>query len=255
MKANLMRSAQATVCIGMLLLIAACGTRSISNSGYVPPNRAAAANPFYHGELTEFDVLGIDFARAPSDDEIARSAAAYQRLSARKGAWILLMQSGSLIPDAAMVEALGRDFSVVPFSGVPMAGHEAAAQRPAASGDAQTYARALRLAAAKGGAELILCYWGWLESTIDREPTKAVSWIPTVGSVIPDEAQHMRIRLKLAVIDVKSGSWTMLAPPAFTDSSLSTSLGRESSDQAQVESLKQQAYQRAAETFAAKYID
>lgn len=255
MRTGLMRCAHAAACIGMLLLIAACHTRSISNSGYAPPNRAAAANPFYHGELTEFDVLGIDFAQAPSDDEIARSAAAYHRLGTRKGARILVIQSGALIPDTAMVEALGHDFTVIPFSGVPMAGHAAAAQHSAPPGDAQTYARALRLAAAKGGAELILCYWGWLESAIDREPTKAVSWVPIVGAVIPDEAQHMRIRLKLALIDVKSGSWTMFTPPAFVDSSLSASLGRESSDQAQVETLKQQAYKSAAENFATKYVE
>ena len=50
------------LCIGVLLL-AGCATRSISNSGYhADPDRGYAQrnSPFYKGELSEFDVLGID---------------------------------------------------------------------------------------------------------------------------------------------------------------------------------------------------
>ena len=239
---------RALVMLGVLLLLGACETRSISNSGY-----GGRGNPFYSGELTEFDVLGTDVEPPASDQDIARSAADYHAVIARKGARVLLVQSGVLIPDDPMIEALARYFTVIPFSGVPLPGHAAAAARPAPPGDAAAYAHAFRLAAAKAGAEFILCYWGMLESTVDREPTKAVSWVPIVGSVIPDETQHMRIRLKLAIIDVATGSWSMFVPDAFVDASLSASLNRAGSDQGQVQELKAQAYKAAVEALVTKY--
>jgi hypothetical protein len=243
---------RAITLLGAVLLLGACETRSISNSGYAGAG-GGRGNPFYRGELTEFDVLGIDLERPVGDDDIARSAAAYRRLVARKGSTILLIQSGAIIPDDPMAQALARYFTVIPFSGVPVASHEAAAVRPAPPGDAAQYARGLRLAAAKGGADFILCYWGMLESAIDRQPTKAISWVPVIGSVIPDETQHMRIRLKLAIIDVATGSWSMFAPDAFVDASLSAALNRAGADQGQVEALKAEAYKAAVEALVAKY--
>lgn len=47
------------------ILIAGCATRSISDAG--PPGHAPSDNPFYLGELTEFQVLGIESKQAISD--------------------------------------------------------------------------------------------------------------------------------------------------------------------------------------------
>jgi hypothetical protein len=62
----------------------------------------------------------------------------------------------------------------------------------------------------------------------------------------------MRIRLKLAVIDVRSGQWSMFAPEAYTDASFSAERSRAASDQRQVQVLKAQAYKAAAEAFVAR---
>jgi len=240
------------------LVLAGCETRSISNSGYVGGGDryyryGVPANPFYRGELTEFEVLGIKLEKSASNDDISRSAAAYRRLAVRKGATLLVIQSGAAIPDSSMLAELDRHFTLIPFSGVPLAGHEITAEKPVPAGDAASYGYALRLAAAKGGAELIFCYWGVLESATAGEATKGVSWIPVIGGVIPDETQHMRIRLKVAVIDVKSGSWAMFIPEVFTDAALSAANNRATADQSQVQKLKEQAYKAAVDAFLAKY--
>jgi hypothetical protein len=99
----------------------------------------------------------------------------------------------------------------------------------------------------------VICYWGLLESGIENRVTKAISWVPIVGAAIPDQSQHMRIRLKVAVIDVGSGNWSTYAPEAYTDTSLSASLNRAASDQEQVALLKEQAYKAAAEQLVARY--
>jgi hypothetical protein len=241
--------------LALALAMGGCATRSISDSGY-PGRQAATGISAYRGELSEFDVLGIDLADPATDEDIARQLERHRRVVVHSGAQLLVIQSGAPLPDDGAIRALERDFSVVPFSGVP------AAQLAMASNTAPTmqhrgtdYARALRLVAAKAGAETILCYWGTLETLKDREPTKAISWVPIVGSVIPDETQHMRIRLQVAVIDVKSGSWSMFAPEADVDSSVSTSLHREASDQGQVALLKEKAYKAAADTLLARYVE
>ena len=57
--------------------------------------------------------------------------------AARKGAPILAIQSGAAIPDEPMVVALDRYFAVIPFSGVPLAGHEITTAKPPPADEAQ----------------------------------------------------------------------------------------------------------------------
>jgi hypothetical protein len=148
-----------------------------------------------------------------------------------------------------MIAALDRYFAVIPFSGVPLADHEITTAKPAPADEAQAYGHGLRLIAARGGADLIFCYWGVLESAAEDEATEGVSWLPVIGGVIPDQTQLMRIRLKVAVIDVKTGSW----PAPFTDTALSATANRAVADQAPVEKLKAEAYKAAVDAFLKKY--
>lgn len=249
-----MRRISVLCALAAALVLGGCAERSISNSGYeASRGYYAPANPFYRGELAEFDVLGIPLDSSASDDDIARSAAAYRRVAAHKGVPILVIQSGAAIPDEPMVNALDRYFAVIPFSGVPLAGHEITAAKAAPADEAQAYGHGLRLVAARGGADLIFCYWGVLESAAQDEPTKGVSWLPVIGGVIPDRTQYMRIRLKVVVIDVKTGSWAMFLPAPFTDRALSAAANRAIADQSQVETLKAQAYKAAVGAFLEKY--
>ena len=71
--------------------------------------------------------------------------------------------------------------------------------------------------------------------------------MPFVGGAIPDEGQEMRIRLKVAVVDAKSGQWDMFSPEPLYDTAASARYTRESSDQGQVALLKTKAYEVAAE--------
>ena len=90
-------------------------------------------------------------------------------------------------------------FSDAPFSGIP--------PRPANGTPEKdgSYGERLRLAAAAGGYQHVMVYWGQLESLTTNGVTKAVSWVPIVGMAIPDESQQMRIRLKAAIVEVATG--------------------------------------------------
>ncbi len=227
-----------------LLFLGGCTTRSISNAGYqgeTGSHRSAPPPEFsYRGELSEFDVLAIRRDQHVTDAEIQRALASAQQVRLRKGSSLLLVQSGAVFPDGPMITELRKHFTVTPFSGRPSEWNVAGGNF--ANAPVESYSRALRLAAAQSGSETILCYWGALESASTSNAGRTVSWVPVVGRLVPDKSQQMRIRLKVALIDVRSGSWTVLCPEPFEDEALSAKLTRERSDLRQVESLKGKAY-------------
>jgi hypothetical protein len=233
--------------------------RSISHSGY-PQQSSYCGNRIadgmsdpafeYRGELSEFDVLGIPRGEITSEAEIRRALEGSKSVKPRPGSTILLIQSGALFPDSPMVTELSKSFHVVPFSGVPTVRRIGAGNLQTESSDPESYSKALRLTAARGGADCIVCYWGMLESESDRLPTKTVSWVPVVHWFVPDEKQHLRIRLKVALVDVRSGNWSIFSPKPFEGARLSTSPHRGAADQKQVERLKKLTYQASAAELA-----
>jgi hypothetical protein len=218
------------------IVLAGCQTpRSISDSGYRDGRaRHPVGHATYAGELNELDVLGIERSVQVTEEQISRALDAAGQVRLRKGSRVLLVQSGAQYPDNPMISALSGSVTVTPFSGQPN------------QFERESYHRALRYAAARGGCETVICYWGILESARQSFDTKAVSWVPLLGSVVPDEHQQMRIRLKVAIVDVRTGNWSMFSPEPFSDQAVSARLGRERSDQAQVNKLKEQAYVTAA---------
>jgi len=236
------------------LLFAGCAerARSISHSDYAPQGSYGRTSPSdrvsdpdfqYRGELSEFDVLGIGRDEIASEADIQRTLDNSKPVKLHRGSSILLIQSGALFPDGPMVAELSKHFTVVPFSGVPVLRRSGRRAFETESPDPESYSKNLRLTAARGGNDMILCYWGMLESESEHLPTKTVSWVPIVNWAVPDEKQHMRIQLKLALLDVRSGNWSVLSPKPFEDVRISTSPRRGAVDQRQVERLKQLAYE------------
>jgi len=238
-----MRKFLPLVALSLLALVAGCSTRSISDSGYDSGGHYGRSdNAFYRGELSEFDVLGIDRGAKPSDDDIARALATREPLSLKRGSTIMLIQSGALMPDDQMTKALEKYYSIVSFTGIP----NERAKTGSSDESAEGYSRSLRLAAARSGCEKIVVYWGVLESARENLTTSSVSWIPVVGWVLPDERQRMRIRLKMVLVDVRTGQWEMYSPEPLDDRSFSSMISRRDTDQTLVATLKDKAYVAAA---------
>ncbi len=247
----------------VLLMVFACAvltscakrTRSISHSAWKEqPSRwgnpsGTASDPAfqYRGELSEFDVLGISPDELASEADIRHALDSARRVRLAPGSSILLIQSGALFPDAVMVSELSKHFRVVPFSGISSANSR--------SSDPESYSRNLRLAAARGANDKILCYWGMLESASERLPTKTVSWVPIVNWVLPDETQHMRIRLKLALLDVRTGNWALVSSRSHESQRISIRPRREAVDQKQIERLKDKAYPSAVQELIRTYSE
>lgn len=255
----------ASITIACLFLLGCNPTvRPISNSAFVSKEAHHGRLPEppldpafqYRGELSEFDVLGITPGATASENEIRRALDNAKKVKLHSDSSLLLIQSGAAFPDGVMVTELGKHFQVVPFSGIPPA--TLTPREPISQTDAlrpESYSRLLRLAAAKGGNDTIVCYWGILESESENLATKTVSWVPIVNWMVPDQRQHMRIRLKIALIDVRTGNWSVFSPKPFDDSSVSRSPRREAVDQKQVELLKSQAYAASARDLVRLHSD
>lgn len=221
------------VTIGLLsIMLAGCETRSISNSGYRDPyGWARPGTELYKGELTELDILGVAPSQEATQQNIEKALSDSTPPEPRRGDKLVVIQSGAGVPDNAMLEAAALVFSVAPFSGVP-------------PGEKAGFSESLRLRAAQGGYRYIFCYWGVLESAnVDKEG-KVLSWVPIAGFFVPDQRQHMRIRLKGLLVDVASGNWKMLTPEPADASLFTSGWSRESNDQALVEALKKEGYKR-----------
>jgi hypothetical protein len=241
MCSNVVRCA---VCVWVFLF--ACGgcsemRRSISDSENM--NYTMYGSNGYRGELSELNVLGVPPVQNITDEEINAALQAAKAFSLKAGSRLLLVQSGARFPDEGMTEALSKSFSVVGFNGVPESQYV----------EKGNYGDSLRLVAAHTGAVAVVVYWGVLETGRQDLNTKAVSWLPFVGGTIPDETQLMRIRLKVAVIDVSTGSWEMIHPKSHEDVEESGEYSRYSSDQRQVAKLKALAYEATAELLKARF--
>lgn len=223
----------------LALLLAGCQTRSISNSGYPGESRRGTAmSGGYTGELSELDVVGVTPDKAVTEADIQAALHAPSQARLAPNSRILLIQSGAEYPDAPMLEALQAHYHVAPFSGRPTTNNDGG----------PSFSKNLRLVAARGGFDKIVCYWGVLESARENHVTSLVSWVPIVGYTIPDKTDHMRIQLKAAVVDVATGSWTLVSPPSAESSKLSTVLSRKETDQALVQKLKASGYRSLVQT-------
>jgi hypothetical protein len=244
---NLLKFGKFAAFAFVISVLTACGTRSISNSGYHADSDHASSygygdhrdNSFYKGELNELDVLGIDAKTAISEEDIQNAMKSKSKVTILKGSTVMLIQSGASIPDEDMVKGIEKYYNVSVFTGVPA--------------DSGGYSKVLRLAAAKGGADNLIVYWGILETGQEDLATKAISWIPFIGGAIHDEKQRMRIRMKVAIVEVKSGQWDMFSPEPFDVSNASGSYNRVASDQAQVAILKGKAYKATADDVVKRY--
>lgn len=214
----------------LLLPLAGCEEGSISDS--TPYNGSAYVGGRGH-EIDELDLLGAH--GGPVSEGDIQDALRHERSGSGVRAWpgssLLVVQSGAVAPDSIMLGDLERSYRVFPFSGVSAESH-----RDGSLG------RELRLAAARSGCTHILCYWGKLESIHEDQVTKTVSWVPIVGSLVPDEERTTRLRVRAVLLDVASGRSATFTPPAAQNSALSPSLLRGSSADKQVYDLKTSAY-------------
>ena len=227
-------------------------------------------------ELTELELLGIHLNEPIDQGKISQALnQEHLPIKLHNGDHLLVVQSAALMPDEQMTALLESSFTVSPFTGItdhkritPQPDYMlvarllvTAAKESAEAGKANTsdssplphYAQVLRFAAAKAHIQTIMVYWSILESGIVNRQTKLVSWLPVVGTIIPDETRYIRIRTKVCLIDVKSGQWEAFTPTTFNNKQLTAAIDRNTGYGKQVEKLKALAYHNTVEQMLERY--
>jgi len=189
------------------LAAAACASRSISD-----PSLGYGRNRTYAGELSEFQVVGTEPGDTTQHGDVVL----------RRGQRLLVVQSGAAFPDERLLGLLGAHFEVGAASGIP---NEALGRE------------GMRHAAARGGFDAIVAYWGVLESSERATPGAVASWVPIAGWFVPDSKHRVRIRLRAVVVDTETGRWKQLRPAPIEDERHTSMASREYVDSDQVEAL------------------
>lgn len=197
--------------------------------------RALKGHAASGSELQDTDVFGSAAAK-PTEEEIAKALDRSSKVELRAGDGVLVVQSGKTVPDPRMVAELNKHCRAIPFSGVRSDWISGDA------GDNPDYARALRMAAAQAGAQKILCFWGSLEVARHDLSTKTITWLPVIDVLVPDQKDRLRMQLKTAVVDVRTGAWTLSRTEPLEDEAITTGWGREHLESPEVRRLQQKSY-------------
>lgn len=194
---------------GLSLCSCAMQTRSISNPGW-----SSSTNELYNGELELLDIVGADASGADGSRgiDIASARKRFRKPTIAESGRCLLIQSGAAMPDPELVDAFGPKWKLMTMTGIPD-------RKPGVARGQE-----IRLAAARGGFDSIICVWGTLESKREQRASKSISWIPVIGWSINDERLYTRIRLRFVLIDVATGHWRSIEAEPFEDS-VDSSLG------------------------------
>ena len=201
--------------VALLALLAGCTVRSISDT-----QPWSYSNPTFAGEITDLDVVGV----APMEVLAGEPAL-------RAGQRVLVVQSGAMFPDELMLAALREHCTVGTASGMPTRAFETG--------------HGLRNAAQRGGYDAVLAYWGVLETSSTGTAGKAASWVPIAGFFVTDEIQRMRIRLRLVLVDAKTGAWRSFLPTPGMRERDSSFVTRSRVDAELIEALKTASYREA----------
>jgi len=232
--------------VAFAIFLTACQT----NSGYKTADFSSEKmykKNAHTAQLRENEVLGIKTDENLSDSDIKRVLDETAALKIKPGSSLLLVQSGVTAPDKEMVAELSHFFTVIPYTGIP--------SEISSSDSDVALSKALRLAAAQSKAENILVYWGNLEMKRDDLPTSIVSWVPVVDFMVPDEYQKLRMSLKVAVIDVRTGNWARFRTEPVEGDMVTTRYAREHNMHWPYESFKQRLYASASQKLRSGYME
>ncbi len=213
-------------------LLTACSNAPVNPKPAAAPEKVAAST--VQTALAETDVLGYDSAQSVSEEEIAKAAGPRGKGQIKRGAPVMLIQAGLPAPEEIMLREAGNYFAVTPFSGL--------AQRRNDPGESANLSRMLRLTAAKGGSDFLVVYWTALEAGADKPG--APDWRAFTAE-IPADAEQVRMRLRILIVDVKNGHWATVNPETLEDKAARGGWFRKRTSAQRIAALKERAYKHA----------
>lgn len=206
-------------------------------------------------QLTDKDIFGNETTLAISEEDI-QAALDSEPFRVPLNSSVILVQSGTRAPEAAMQQEMSKYYTVATFSGIPDR------QKPvnctkekikdkdenqdAAVAENINWMQALRYVAAKGHQKAIIVYQDTLQSGKYDTVTKTTVWSDYKNEKLPDTAL-LRYLVRFTLVDVATGEWATWSPVNNEYKSLPSLPGNKSATttdmtEQQITQLKQKAY-------------
>lgn len=223
-------------CAGLALALSACRSTSLSD----PSGRG-------HGhDLSLYELTGQAGGDNVTEAQIASARRAGGRTGSLppRGAKVLLVQSGAHQPDDELISAYRPYCQPVIWDGRAPGGNE---ERKTSGG---AVGRKLRLVAAEQGCSHVIVIFGEIQSDSHALPTKAVTWVPVVGHIVPSERSGTRLVAQALILETGSGRYLTVAARTQQTSGVTTEEGAYGVDSRRSLRLKAKAYpDLAAQSF------
>ncbi len=217
-------------CAAAILCLASCATTSLSD----PDGRGHSA------DLDLYDLTGQSRKTGVSEADIAAARRGGGRVGSlpRKGARVLLVQSGAYQPDKELLAAFQPYCQPVMWDGRATELSEAEKK----SGGGGSMGRRLRLAAAQQDCSHVIVVFGEIQSESRELATSAVSWVPVVGHIIPSEHSGTRLLVQGLIMETASPRYAMAAAAPRETSGITTDAGSSGVNGRRARQLKAEAY-------------
>lgn len=241
-----------------VFLLAGCARIPLEtkNPGYISLKKD------FPNQLTNRDIFDDELEQEITEDDIQQAVeTASEGFSLPLSSRIILVQSGEVVPDIDMQNKMRKYYQISIYSGLPKAKSPPVVAKNKDKDDTppvvqNNYMRTLRLVAAKGQQRTVVVYWGILQMGVIDEKSRRLVWMPYQSGKIPDRTTSMRYLLRFTLVDVATGNWSMYSP-STTEVSYerqpNPNMENVVGDIAQIEALKQAAYESAARELSEYY--
>ena len=203
-------------------------------------------------QLTDKDVFGNEATLNVSEEDIQNALKGKGPFVPLRSS-VILVQSGSQAPEAAMQQEMAKYYTVSTFSGISDKQKKTVCNKDTANAENMNYMQALRYIAAKGKQQAILVYWGELETGRFNSETKEFIWSEYKNEKVAGTGIVLRYLLKFALVDVATGEWAMYSPENYEHSEPLPVAGTADITEQQIMQLKKTTYERAVSNFVNRY--
>lgn len=240
-------------------LISGCVPRSPIDAKKTnsPSNENSSMNKNRSTPLEDKDIFGDETTLAVSDEDI-QTALEDEVFHVPMNSSVILVQSGSRAPEAAIQQEMDKYYILSTFSGIPNNQKPLSCNKDengeSLSSKNMNYMQALRYVAAKGHQKAIIVYQDILQSGKYDSATQSTIWSDFKNEKLAGTVS-LRYLVRFTLVDVATGDWANWTPVNFETIAFTPQSGKtgEGDAEAKIAQLKQKTYAAAVKDLVNRF--
>jgi len=241
----------------MSFLLVGCTPRSPIDSKKASMSRTeiGSSKTTSTQQLSDKDIFGNETTLAITEEDI-QAALEGEVFRVPKNSPVILVQSGSRAPEAAMQMELRKFYSVSTYSGIPDRQKSLSCNKDedgnVTVSENMNYMQALRYVAAKGHQKAIIVYQDSLQSGKYDTVTKNMTWTDYKNEKITTTSS-LRYLVRFTLVDVATGEWASWSPTNYESSIVLPVSGTADITEEQIMHVKQKTYTAVVKDLVNRY--